>query len=140
MGKPSKRKYLQAFLERSLQIQASSSNPESFEALILWVRTRLEVQPNKQKLNQTNIKLDQDLATLSARQMRKEITRLRNAIREHRNEKGHGRCWLDDQRLYAVLPENEPANLTLPPRDEFLSNCAMYWQERQPRTSDHKVD
>ena len=139
MGKPSKRKYLQAFLERSLRIQASSSSPESFKDLIHWIQTRLEAQPNKQKLNQTNVKLDQDLLTLSARQMRKEITRLRNAIREHRNEKGHGRCWLDDQRLYAVLLENQTADFSLPSREEFLTNCAAYWQERQPLAAD-KVD
>ena len=132
MGKPSKRKYLQAFLERSLRIQASSSNPESFKDLILWVQTRLAGQPNKQKLNQGSAKLDQDLLTLSARQMRKEIMRLRNAIREHRDEKGHGRCWLDDQRLYAVLLENQTADFSLPSRDEFLASCALYWQERQP--------
>jgi hypothetical protein len=140
MGKPSKRKYLQAFLERSLQIQTSSSNPESFTDLILWVRGRLEMQPTKQKLNQTNLNVDRDLATLSARQLRKEITQLRNAIREHRNEKGHGRCWLDDQRLYAVLPENQKANFSLPARDEFLANCAAYWQERQPLSANDKVD
>lgn len=139
MGKPSKRKYLQAFLERSLRIQALSYHPESFKDLILWVRGRLEAQPNKQKLNQGSAKLDQDLLSLSARQMRKEITRLRNAIREHRDEKGHGRCWLDDQRLYAVLLENQTADFSLPSRDEFLANCGLYWQERQPLAAD-KVD
>ena len=104
MGKPSKRKYLQAFLERSLRIQASSSSPESFKDLILWVETRLAGQPNKQKLNQGSAKLDQDLLTLSARQMRKEITRLRNAIREHQKINPDQ---LEHQVLYALLPENK---------------------------------
>jgi hypothetical protein len=104
MGKPSKRKYLQTFLERSLRIQASSSSPESFKDLIQWIQTRLEAQPNKQKLNQTNVKLDQDLLTLSARQMRKEITRLRNAIREHQKINSDQ---LEFQVLYALLPENK---------------------------------
>jgi chloramphenicol 3-O-phosphotransferase len=45
MGKPSKRKYLQTFLERTLEAQRHSHQPESFEALLLWVRQRLEQQP-----------------------------------------------------------------------------------------------
>ncbi len=134
MAKPSKRKYLQAFLERSLAIQTASPYPESFDDLLHWVRTRLEAQPNPKKLNQTNVKLDDDLQALSAKQLRKEIVRLRNAIRQHRDETGHGRCWLDDQRLYTILPDNQDPDLALPPRAEFLANCALYWQERQPPT------
>ena len=34
-----------------------------------------------------------------------EVESLRSAIRLHRDEKGHDRCWLDDQRLYSILPE-----------------------------------
>jgi hypothetical protein len=45
MGKPSKRKYLQTFLERTLEAQRHSHQPESFEALLAWVRQRLEQQP-----------------------------------------------------------------------------------------------
>jgi hypothetical protein len=104
MGKPSKRKYLQAFLERSLSIQASSTNPDSFTDLILWVRTRLEMQPSNQPINQTNAKHDQDLANLSPRQMRKEIMRLRKAIREH--QKIHA-IQPEHQILYVLLPENK---------------------------------
>ncbi len=105
MGKPSKRKYLQTFLERSLAIQASSTLPQSFDNLILWVQRRLEAQPNAQKLNQTNAKLDNDLNNLTVRQSRKEIIRLRNAIREHqKNSKPDS---LEHQRLYELLPENK---------------------------------
>ncbi len=132
MGKPSKRKYLQAFLERSLAIQIVSPYLESFDDLLGWIRARLEAQPNPQKLNQTKVGFDTDLLSASAKQLRKEIIRLRNAIRQHRDETGHGRCWLDDQRLYAILPDNQEPNLALPPRADFLANCALYWQERQP--------
>jgi hypothetical protein len=105
MGKPSKRKYLQTFLERSLTIQASSTLPQSFDDLILWVQGRLEAQPNAQKLNQTNPKQDADLTVLSAKQLRKEIIRLRNAIREHRKVSNPDSP--EHQRLYALLPENK---------------------------------
>ena len=60
-----------------------------------------------------------------------EVLRLRRAVRSHRDEKGHDRCWLDDQTLYGVLPENKPADFDLPARDEFLANCEKYWLCRQ---------
>jgi acyl carrier protein len=60
-----------------------------------------------------------------------EVERLRNAIRLHRDERGHDRCWLDDARLYSVLPEGKKADMVLPCREEFLENCARYWANRQ---------
>jgi hypothetical protein len=42
MGKPSKRKYLQTFLERTLLAQRNSPQPESFAELLQWVQQRLE--------------------------------------------------------------------------------------------------
>jgi hypothetical protein len=135
MGKPSKRKYLQTFLERALQAQRHSHQPESFEALLLWVRQRLEQQPTPnapRTPKKPKPKLDPDLAALSQKALKYEVQRLRDAIRLHRDEQGHGRCWLDDQQLYQVLPEQQAAQFALPPRAEFLENCARYWQERQP--------
>jgi hypothetical protein len=132
MGKPSKRKYLQTFLERALLAQNNSQQPESFAELLLWVRQRLEQQPTPKPQKKPKPKLDQDLATLSEKALKYEVQRLRDAIRLHRDEQGHGRCWLDDQRLYQSLPEQQEADFTLPPREEFLENCARFWQERQP--------
>lgn len=68
----------------------------------------------------------------------KEIERLRDAIRLHRDEKGHDRCWLDDERLYSVLPEGEKADMILPCREEFLANCARYWADRQPKETQNE--
>lgn len=53
------------------------------------------------------------------------------AIRQHRDEKGHGRCWLDDVRLYAVLLEAVGV-APLPPREEFLKACSVYYETRNP--------
>ena len=74
---------------------------------------------------------DYDLTTLSPEQLKAELLRLRNGIRQHRDEKGHGRCWLDDLRLYDLLPEKLPADTKLPPREEFLENCARFHETRQ---------
>lgn len=56
---------------------------------------------------------------------------LKDAIRLHRDERGNDRCWLDDDRLYAVLGEGT-GDRALPCKSEFLSNCARYWEQRQP--------
>jgi predicted kinase len=51
MGKPSKRKYLQTFLDRTLMAQRNSPQPESFAELLHWVQQRLEqyATPSKSK-------------------------------------------------------------------------------------------
>lgn len=62
----------------------------------------------------------------------KEIDRLREAIRDHRDQKRHDRCWLDDLALYAVLPEEPPADAgELPGRSEFLLGCERYYDLRR---------
>jgi hypothetical protein len=60
------------------------------------------------------------------------IQSLRKAIRNHRDEKGHDRCWLDDQTLYNSLPEGlNGINQTLPSEKEFLTNCKKYFEYRK---------
>jgi|SRR6185503_3326736 len=56
---------------------------------------------------------------------------LRKAVEEHRGEKGHQRCHLDDDRLYAVLGDGVEADTSLPSREEFLSECERFWEHRQ---------
>ena len=79
----------------------------------------------------TTTTLDQDLEQLTEQELRVEILNLRNGIRLHRNEKGHDRCWVDDLRLYELLPEKLPANTTLPEREEFLANCHRFYESRR---------
>jgi hypothetical protein len=62
--------------------------------------------------------------------LRDEVRRLRDGIRRHRDEKGHDRCWLDDQRLYSLLSNEPPADFNLPDKESFLENCALYWINR----------
>ncbi len=61
---------------------------------------------------------------------RKEVERLQTAIRNHRDQKGDDRCWLDDAELYKVLPEGPQPLNQVPPEAEFLANCARYHKSR----------
>lgn len=56
-----------------------------------------------------------------------EVERLKQAIRKHRDERGHGRCWENDLELYRALGEAVPGSPGLPDRAEFLAECARYY-------------
>ncbi len=58
------------------------------------------------------------------------VRQLETAIRKHRDQRGDDRCWVDDVELYAILGD-EQAVFTLPPREEFLGNCARFYECRQ---------
>ncbi len=69
---------------------------------------------------------DPSLATVS-----QELLRLRHAIRIHRDKTGHELCWLNDRELWAELGEALPTpSDTLPPRDAFLKQCAVFHESR----------
>lgn len=59
-----------------------------------------------------------------------KLEQLQKAIREHRDQRLDDRCWLDDQKLYAVLGEDVLANNDMPPREKFLANCARFYERR----------
>lgn len=68
-----------------------------------------------------------------------EVERLKAAIRNHRDQRGDSRCWLDDAELYGVLgdPESRAQDSSLPPRDEFLESCRRFYERRRaPQDSD----
>jgi hypothetical protein len=58
------------------------------------------------------------------------IADLEAAIRNHRDQRGDDRCFLDDLTLYEAVGLQQ-ANTALPPKDVFLGNCARYWECRQ---------
>lgn len=64
---------------------------------------------------------------------RKDVERLQDAIRKHRDFQGDNRCWMDDEELYKVLPEGYT-----PPEREVeieLKNCETYLTcRRNPAT------
>lgn len=59
------------------------------------------------------------------------VKQLEDAIRNHRDQKGDARCWLDDLELYAVLNDSVVPDVSLPPKDHFLGSCSRYWENRQ---------
>lgn len=69
---------------------------------------------------------------LETRALKSELEKTRDAIRYHRDQKGDDRCWVDDVRLYEILPEGPVGyDPTLPPEDVFLENCKRFCRSRQ---------
>lgn len=57
---------------------------------------------------------------------------LQGAIHKHHSERGDDRCWLDDLALYkAAGIQVQHGDTVLPTREEFLANCARFWESRQ---------
>lgn len=85
---------------------------------------------------------DDDLRSATLAGLDHEMDRIKKAITEHynagryyklRRRRSRPRNYLDDRRLYAVLPERLPADMRLPPHDEFLGStkpgagCPAFW-------------
>ena len=65
------------------------------------------------------------------------IKELEDAIRKHRDARGHDRCWENDLELYAHLKDKKLPVLELPPHDEFISKCEEYYEcLRQKKAGD----
>lgn len=58
---------------------------------------------------------------------------LEAAIRKHRDQRGDDRCWIDNEELYAVLPEGfVRTDLALHTPEEMLPNCKRFLASCQP--------
>ena len=68
---------------------------------------------------------DQDLDDLSIEELKSEILKLRNGIRNHRDSSGHNLCWFVPE-LWDLLPEKITPNPVVPLTEEFLHNCKLY--------------
>lgn len=78
---------------------------------------------------------DADLEQMNEEALQEELARLTERIRSHRDIRGRKRTIDDDRRLYEALPDQQPADFRLPPRDEFLgeagpphSGCPRFWR------------
>jgi hypothetical protein len=69
--------------------------------------------------------MDNDVLTLSRDELIREVKRLRNAIRVHRDSSGHALCWHHPQ-LWGLLPEPIPENIKVPAWPQFLRGCVKY--------------
>lgn len=80
--------------------------------------------------------LDDDLLEAGPVALAVEVMRLRSAIRRHRDEKGHDRCWHSDVNLYGVLPDTMEYAPMFPPLPEFLKKCEEYHAAHCPGRRD----
>lgn len=76
--------------------------------------------------------IDADLANMTEEQLRAEVRKLRKAIREQRDQKGHDLCWYLPE-LWDVLPEREHPKPEVPPWPEFIQRCAAFRQSLEER-------
>lgn len=70
------------------------------------------------------------LGEMTALELEHEVLRLYAGIRAHRDEQEQNRCYLDDERLYALLPEGVPPRSFLTDKQTFLSGCERYYELR----------
>jgi hypothetical protein len=75
--------------------------------------------------------LEFDIYHMNSQSLRREVAKLRTAIRLHRDQRLDDRCWMDDYVLYDALPEKSAgADLRGLPKEEMLRNCEHYVQCR----------
>ena len=72
--------------------------------------------------------MDEDLKSMTVDQLRCEVMKLRAAIREQRDQKGHDLCWYLPE-LWEVLPEKIQPQPMVPPWPEFMQRCAAFRQK-----------
>lgn len=87
--------------------------------------------------------MDADLERLTREELIREVTRLRNGIRMHRDSTGHELCW-HHPALWGLLPEEEHSQPVVPEWPEFMRGCIRYRQSlddqfpNAPRTQAEK--
>ena len=71
----------------------------------------------------------------------REAKKMRQAIRVRRNAIGHDLCWHHPD-LWALLPDKEPIEVTVPDWPQFMRGCIRYRSSldeqlpKAPRTSE----
>ena len=71
--------------------------------------------------------MDEDVDQMSREQLRAEVKRLRQGIREHRDSTGHELCW-HHPVLWGLLPEKSDRLPTVPDWPQFMRGCIRYRQ------------
>jgi len=69
--------------------------------------------------------MDADLALMTKEDLIKEVVKLRQAIREHRDSTGHDLCW-HHPKLWSLLPETLSPDIQVPEWSKFMSGCIQY--------------
>jgi hypothetical protein len=71
--------------------------------------------------------MDTDLGTMSREELIREVRRLRDGIRAHRDASGHDLCW-HHPALWGLLPERTDPLPAVPSWPQFLRGCIRYRQ------------
>ena len=71
--------------------------------------------------------MDDDLDTMDRTALVSEVRKLRAAIRDHRDQTGHGLCWHHPD-LWSLLPEKTKPSIAVPPWPKFMRGCVRYRQ------------
>lgn len=79
----------------------------------------------KVKREELKKSIDGDLESMTAKQLKEEVKKLRSAIRTHRDSSGHDLCWYHPE-LWGVLPEKIEPKPEVPETKEFLHHCRLY--------------
>jgi hypothetical protein len=95
-----------------------------------WERRQGPKRPSPARRERSLREPDTDLASMSDRQLSRELKRLLEGIREHRATRNRT-TWRDDIALYNLLPEKLLANSTLPERASFLRGCKRFYTTRR---------
>jgi hypothetical protein len=73
------------------------------------------------------IEKDNDLDGMSREELIVEVKKLRQGIREHRDNSGHDLCW-HHPNLWTLLPEESKHIPEVPDWPQFMRGCIKYRQ------------
>jgi hypothetical protein len=79
--------------------------------------------------------MDEDLEQMSRQQLIREIKKLRDGIRQHRDSSGHELCWHHPE-LWALLPEKTDPVPEVPDWPQFIQGCLRYRQSLDEQVPD----
>jgi hypothetical protein len=85
--------------------------------------------------------MDEDLNQMTREELIDEVTKLRQALRQHRDSSRHELCW-HQPAMWSLLPENTDPIPVVPEWPEFMRGCVTYRQSLDeqaptaPRTTD----
>ena len=69
--------------------------------------------------------MDSDLDKMSRDELIKEVKKLRDGIRQHRDSQGHDLCWYHPA-LWRLLPEKTDPMPSVPEWPKFMEGCVRY--------------
>jgi hypothetical protein len=79
--------------------------------------------------------MDEDLDRMTREELIKEVKKLREGIRAHRDSSGHELCW-HHPALWGLLPEKTDLLPVVPTWPEFIRGCIKYRESLDSQAPD----